>query len=934
MIHLDHNHSSISGPANPQILPNSPHSDQHPILQQWSSPARDTRPFYHDSQEQFLPNSPNSQPQSDNSSSAPSAPSLPPPSQPPDAENPSLHQPTSSSPTSARSPPADSSSSLSPPPDATTPNHPMDAPDDPPGQAATTDNGGVESEEKTGKQAADELDSASRQSTPLSELSSAPETAPDDDDNGAADGPANTIDGDSTSKNAKDGQTNGFAPTKDTRPSQHNPTSSPRQAPASGVKGNTDKITMPSGEHAVDMYLAPKANNGQHQGQSSVPDGVLPRHPPQSSGSHGKGSDSKVISILELNSLLLRASMEFQARGLPMTDPTFHQYSLRLQSNLTWLAAAADDNHKVSQNMMVLPMMHAPPIVEFAEMERVLQLYKELPNIFAKELARRNQTGGNAKRERTEEAGQEGMHKRRDTGETKAQLPISLASPGAGPSTPHPPSQPMQHVPGAHQSMTLSAGPVPRMSSPSMPPPPVPPGVMPNDAQYAAVRARQAQQMRAMAQQQQLGDGSRQMSPSSGLPSGMSMQNVAGPSSLPNIPQVNPGLMQQLQNMGPHAVQNYQILQTPNHPFVNFLVQQVPGFAQMSLHEKLLKMSAAQQMMRQRQAQAAGGMGGFPQGGMQGSISQHSGDGSPSRMSPVSQHSPMQQSFSQGNSSGDPRATLTPQQQQALANMTPPQRQLLLMQQQMMRGGGGGGSGGGGGGGGMNPQMHQQIMQERMRLEQQRIAQAQAAGGGQASPPMVDGPQFPALRSNPGMPGITRSARTPSDSVPSPVSQQRLSMSGQSPDEQQHQHQQQQRAMMMQQAQQRGMTPQMQNAGYRNGGGMGNPAFAQMQQMGMGGGGGGGQGANAYGMGSPPGSAGGGSGFGGGSPASAGQMWGQGGGGGGQGFPGGGPFMASSPSASHDGMTPGRGTPAPHQQMGNPAGDGLGGEMDFFNWGQ
>ncbi len=598
--------------------------------------------------------------------------------------------------------------------------------------------------------------------------------------------------------------------------------------------------------------------------------------------------------------------------------------------------------------MMVPPMMHAPPIVEFAEMERVLQLYKELPNIFAKELARRNQTrivNGNAKRERTEEAGQEGMHKRRDTGETKAQLPVSLASPGAGPSTPHPPSQTMQHVPGASQSMNLSAGPVPRMSSPSMPPPPVPPGVMPNDAhaQFVDARARQAQQMRAMAQQQQLGDGSRQMSPSSGSPSGMSMQNVAGPSSIPNMPQVNPGLMQQLQNMGPQAVHNYQILQTPNHPFVNFLVQQVPGFTQMSLHEKLMKMSAAQvrraqvlgpwqladflsqQMMRQRQAQAAGGMGGFPQGGMQGSIApQHSGDGSPSRMSPVSHHSPMQQSFSQGNLSGDPRATLTPQQQQALANMTPPQRQLLLMQQQMMRGGGGGG-------GGMNPQMHQQIMQERMRLEQQRIAQAQAAGGGQASPPMVDGPQFPTLRSNPGMPGITRSARTPSDSVPSPVSQQRLSMSGQSPDEQQHQHQQQQRAMMMQQAQQRGMAPQMQNAGYGNGGGMGNPAFAQMQQMGMGGGG---QGANAYGMGSPPGSAGGGSGFGGGSPASTGQMWGQGGGGGGQGFPGGGPFMAPSPSASHDGMTPGRGTPAPHQQMGNPAGDGLGGEMDFFNWGQ
>ena len=47
---------------------------------------------------------------------------------------------------------------------------------------------------------------------------------------------------------------------------------------------------------------------------------------------------------------------------------------------------------------------------------------------------------------------------------------------------------------------------------------------------------------------------------------------------------------------------------------------------------------------------------------------------------------------------------MTPQQQQAFANMDPRQRQLYLMQQQMMRGAGGaggvGGVGGGGGGGG------------------------------------------------------------------------------------------------------------------------------------------------------------------------------------------------------------------------------------------
>ena len=335
---------------------------------------------------------------------------------------------------------------------------------------------------------------------------------------------------------------------------------------------------------------------------------------------------------------------------------------------------------------------------------------------------------------------------------------------------------------------------------------------------------------------------------------------------------------------------------------------------------------ARQQQQRNAQAQGAGSMGGFPQGGMQGGVTpQHTGDGSPSRMSPVSQQSPMQPSFPQVPT-GDPRSMMTPQQQQALANMNPQQRQLFLMQQQMMRGGQGGG--GGGGSGGMNPQMmnQQQVMQERMRLEQQRMAQAQAGSPSNVNvmgSQMVDSPQFPALRSNPGMPGIARSARTPSDSNPSPVAGQRLSMSSQSAEEQQ------QRAMMLQaqqQQQQQQQRAQQMQAGF-SGGPMGNPAYAaaQMQQMvqNMGG---------VGRMGSPPGSAQ--------SPASGGQMY--GGGGGMQGFPsggGGGPFMAPSPSATqHEGMVPARqtsATPGPHQQMANATGDQGGlNELDFFNWGQ
>ena len=83
----------------------------------------------------------------------------------------------------------------------------MDAPEDPPGQVPT-DDGGAENKDKSADQAANEVERASRQSTPLSELSSAPETAPDDE-NGAADGSSNATDGDVGSKDAAKGQANG-----------------------------------------------------------------------------------------------------------------------------------------------------------------------------------------------------------------------------------------------------------------------------------------------------------------------------------------------------------------------------------------------------------------------------------------------------------------------------------------------------------------------------------------------------------------------------------------------------------------------------------------------------------------------------------------------------------------------------------------------------
>lgn len=257
---------------------------------------------------------------------------------------------------------------------------------------------------------------------------------------------------------------------------------------------------------------------------------------------------------------------------------------------------------------MALPIMTPPPVVEFAEMDRIMHVYRELPNIFSKELARRQQAAGpgamngNAKRERTEEPF-DSAHKRRDTGETKAQTPSGFSTPGAGPSTPLPPPQLMSQN-SSHSNMNMSGGPVQRMSSPSMPPPPVPPGAMgPNDAQVAAMRARQlqmrqAQQQQAQQQQQQQQqlqqqhtESNRQMSP----PAGMGMQQGgAGPSPIPTLSQLTPAQLANLQSMGPMAVQHFQVLQNPSHPFMQYLVNQVPGFMSLPTMDKLQKMQVAQ----------------------------------------------------------------------------------------------------------------------------------------------------------------------------------------------------------------------------------------------------------------------------------------------------------------------------------------------------
>lgn len=370
-------------------------------------------------------------------------------------------------------------------------------------------------------------------------------------------------------------------------------------------------------------------------------------------------------------------------------------------------------------------------------------------------------------------------------------------------------------------------------------------------------------------------------------------------------------------------------------------MQQVPGFMTLPLAHQLQHMHKAQVILQQRQMQqraaqqqqqqGAGSSQGFMQPGLQAfqnpgmSSGQAPGQSvSPTRVSPISQQSPMQGQSSAGglpfsnpgqNTGVDPRlAGLNPQQQAAFAQLSPQQRQLWLMQRQMH----------GGNTSMVNPQ---QLFaaQEQMRREQQRLAQVQMAqNAGSSMPTSMDASQFAALRSNPAVPGIARSTRTPSDSAPSPGVSQRIS--GHTPEDLQR------AAMLMQhQAQQRGMNSQMQqNAGFSQ---MNWPQTnqAQMAQMN--------NGQGSYGM-SPPNSAGAThGGFGGmsGVPSpqtNAQNQWQQNVGN--NQFP----FVAPSSGGQHLSepvMTPRQAsaTPVPHQMQNSPQPDQGGlNDFDIFNWGQ
>ncbi|KAI3604394.1 hypothetical protein WG66_008445 [Moniliophthora roreri] len=516
----------------------------------------------------------------------------------------------------------------------------------------------------------------------------------------------------------------------------------------------------------------------------------------------------KADLILQLNAELFNVALELQKKGTSPTDPTFLQYMQRMQSNLDYMARWAD-NRAASSTHTPLPIMEAPPPPLWAgiNVDRIEQLYRELTPLFAKALARRDGMLGpnpsmtaNLKRERSEEASSFDTNKRRDTGENKMFNPQTQSQSMPPPSLPG--SQPLDQLSNSAASSSMVNG-MPSLSSQSQmsqmgDPNSAGGGISPSgminpmDAQRMAAM-RNMQQQRQQQQQQQPGMSNRQMSPpaQSGVnPVGSSMGGA-------------PSMVTPQQAMA--------IASNPNHPMMVHIMSRIPTFTSLPQQEqarKIMQVAAMRQQELQNQQQQqqqnpmGQGMNRPGPGGMAGmnnmnnmnmnnmNMNMSSSGGMPGGpASPVAHQAQMAQNpmmMGQGGSNTvgmDPQRSMsaTPQLGGGMGGMPNSpmnmsqmnQRQLMLIQQQN-RAAGGPGAGGGGGVGGnlnagnimmnMNPQQQMALMQERMRQQQQ-----QQQGSPTQQMPGGDGFAPPVLRSNSTIPGIARSARSPTDGMQSPM---------------------------------------------------------------------------------------------------------------------------------------------------------------------
>lgn len=277
-----------------------------------------------------------------------------------------------------------------------------------------------------------------------------------------------------------------------------------------------------------------------------------------------------------------------------------------MQSNLAWMAAAADANREVgtsistdstpltqySQSMnMALPVMQAPAGVDFVSMDRIYQLYATLPTIFANDVIRKNQAESTAanraparsvsptvslKRDRTEEMPTEMVSKRRDTGDGK----LSSLPQGN-----FPPIAPSISPP------TIMQPPPPPMPSSSMPPPSQIPS---NPAQQPDLRRQNPPPMRAPPPPQQQFRSNPPPNMRQSSPPGPSNSGMPGPipSNTPNPSNPAPSGNQQTPNA--LANQYYQVLQNPNHPMTQYLNNTIPNFQTLPIQTQIGKLHQMQ----------------------------------------------------------------------------------------------------------------------------------------------------------------------------------------------------------------------------------------------------------------------------------------------------------------------------------------------------
>lgn len=181
MLHLDRtHHSPLSPHTKADLIPSdTPQPDQQPLLS-WSAPATDDETFKFDtnSDQQTVADKPPTPPPVTEEPQPTEAIAEPPADAPANADDPKPPEqdvPPSSPPLDAKSPARERSSSLTPPPDSTSPAFPSVAlPVDEPATEPTLEPQEGEQKPKSEEESA-EVDKASRASTPLSELSSAPD---------------------------------------------------------------------------------------------------------------------------------------------------------------------------------------------------------------------------------------------------------------------------------------------------------------------------------------------------------------------------------------------------------------------------------------------------------------------------------------------------------------------------------------------------------------------------------------------------------------------------------------------------------------------------------------------------------------------------------------------------------------------------------------